>query len=366
MLGVGVLFVVLAIRFYWQLLGAARAAIPGLGWYVALQIAIAVSFGALAACLFLVSCGVRRATPYWIAAVLLLAVDHWIACRGLNPTMPRDLLFCRTELTDYLASLPKPCRIGVAQGNFVSGASVNYGIEEWLGYDGLYPERVIHYQTELADRVWQVMEPVNSVQYYLSDPMYPPLFPLERMLSEGRIERVAERDNIEIYRNLGALPRAFLVGTLEVLADRDALFERMINRSYYPSVVAITEVQPGGRLPHSMEAHVGDAIIRDYRMTHVTVEYEATEDAVLVLADQFYPGWEARLDGRPVEMFPVYYNFRGIIVPPGRHTVEYVYFPQSLKLGLRIASVALFVSAFVCVYILMTGRAVNAASLRAG
>ncbi|MGD9498378.1 MAG: hypothetical protein AB7Y46_18945 [Armatimonadota bacterium] len=62
---------------------------------------------------------------------------------------------------------------------------------------------------------------------------------------------------------------------------------------------------------------------------------------VLVLADAWYPGWRASLDGRPVPLLRANFAFRGVVVPAGAHTVEFDFRPTSWPLALPLCAVGL-------------------------
>ena len=53
----------------------------------------------------------------------------------------------------------------------------------------------------------------------------------------------------------------------------------------------------------------------------------------LVLADCDAPGWRATVDGVPAPIERANMLFRAVPVLPGRHTVEMVYRPFSVKAG---------------------------------
>jgi hypothetical protein len=63
------------------------------------------------------------------------------------------------------------------------------------------------------------------------------------------------------------------------------------------------------------------------------VEVSSEADGWLYIADTWYPGWEARLDGIPVELFRANYLFRAVEVPAGDHRVELRYDPDSFRIG---------------------------------
>jgi uncharacterized membrane protein YfhO len=63
-----------------------------------------------------------------------------------------------------------------------------------------------------------------------------------------------------------------------------------------------------------------------------------------VLADTFYPGWQATLDGQPVEILRANHTFRAVAFPPGEHTVVFRYLPLSFQVGAVVSLLTLFVT----------------------
>ena len=59
------------------------------------------------------------------------------------------------------------------------------------------------------------------------------------------------------------------------------------------------------------------------------------------LVEQFYPGWRATVDGRPVEVARWQGAFQAIEVPAGEHTVVFAYRSRWLRLGAGISGVSL-------------------------
>lgn len=76
---------------------------------------------------------------------------------------------------------------------------------------------------------------------------------------------------------------------------------------------------------------------------HERVEIAAEADgaAVIVVADAFWPGWEARVDGRPVPLMAADVLVRAVPVPGGRHQLVMTYAPQELAIGKALSVVGL-------------------------
>ena len=62
---------------------------------------------------------------------------------------------------------------------------------------------------------------------------------------------------------------------------------------------------------------------------------------LLVLADLFYPGWTAEVDGRPAEILMADGVFRAVALPQGTHRVVFRYQPLSVKIGAALSALAL-------------------------
>ncbi|HIA52051.1 MAG TPA: hypothetical protein EYN91_08215 [Candidatus Melainabacteria bacterium] len=74
---------------------------------------------------------------------------------------------------------------------------------------------------------------------------------------------------------------------------------------------------------------------------HVVISVNSPKPGMLILRDQFYPGWKALLDSVSVPIYRANGFTRAVYVPAGAHAIEFNYKPDSLKYGVRIALVAL-------------------------
>lgn len=75
------------------------------------------------------------------------------------------------------------------------------------------------------------------------------------------------------------------------------------------------------------------------------VEAEAPGEATLVVADAWWPGWEATVDGVAVPVFRADALVRAVRWPPGRHVLEMRYRPPEVRTGLLLSAAGLAVVA---------------------
>jgi hypothetical protein len=152
--------------------------------------------------------------------------------------------------------------------------------------------------------------------------------------TDGGLFRTHMSQPVYVYENTAAMPREFLVWCVEISDDPWAALDTL-----NPAVSAIVERDVGiaeCRVPMSdgtVSASVDEA---HYRRLHV----DTAAPALLVQAESYAPGWVATIDGEPAELHRVNWTFRGVVVPPGHHTVELKYQPQWLSASLPVSLLA--------------------------
>jgi hypothetical protein len=158
-------------------------------------------------------------------------------------------------------------------------------------------------------------------------------------------ERLATAEGVAVYENKSALPRAFFVDrALAVTSHADAV-AALREASFDARREVVIEgdaglsanaAPPSAGTPATTNAA---SIIEDQR-NRVVIETANTTDAWLVLSDNFYPGWQAAIDGNPTEIFQANVTMRAAKVPAGRHVVSFVFAPRVFRASLVISLVA--------------------------
>ena len=324
-------------------------ALEGLKTYVLNRVILAAVIAALTLVgLALPLCGSSRRFPAHILP-LLVFVDLLLASTGFHHTSASDEVLPKTALTDYLANLEKPSRVSVVTGGISLGLFPCYGIETWGGYDALYPERIVELREILDDQMMVSFEATCAISHYLyvsGAPPYPP------QGDPACLNKVATLDGIDVYENLCALPRAYLAARTLDVPDKEARFSVLSSSGFNPRYTAVVEAPLPGPAPSAELADLGPAEVLERTATHVRIQASSEADCVLVLADAYYPGWKATVDGEPIEVFPVNHAFRGVLMPAGAHRIEFRYAPESFSVGLTISVCALLVSSGVALCIL--------------
>jgi hypothetical protein len=149
-------------------------------------------------------------------------------------------------------------------------------------------------------------------------------------LQDGRLYEV-------IYR-LPTLPRARLVADALVLPD-SAVVDAILSPSFDPATRAVlaepAPLELGGGTPEGSVAWLERT--PDRQRLRVSTD----RNALLVVADNWYPAWQATVDGRPAPVLRAYHTLRAVPVTPGEHEVvlAWVWGP-SVRAGLGLSLVA--------------------------
>ncbi len=275
------------------------------------------------------------------AAAILLAVvtaaDLWVVDRHFFMTVePPERMFGRDDVVNFLLRQPERSRVWVlpfpqesvymGSGNYL----MNFGIDQAGGEHGnqlqRYNEFVGAGQDVYVD--WSnFAESANfldaaNIRYIIS------MVQLQIPFMEE-----VHRGSALVYENTAALPRAYAVGNV-VAAEGDEALDLIAAENFDPRTTAVV----AGAAPANLTggAVTSTTEITEYTPDRVVVKTTVDGPALLVLADNFYDGWQATVNGEPVEILRTNHTFRGVPVAAGENEVVFEYRNRELMLGTAI------------------------------
>jgi hypothetical protein len=135
------------------------------------------------------------------------------------------------------------------------------------------------------------------------------------------------------------LPRAFFVQNYTVITDQYDRLRALNKATFDPGMTVILEEAP-------QEAFKGpdSSFTNLVEFTPNKLRFEVYSDtrAILVFSENYYPpGWKILLDSQQVDkIYRANHTLQAISFPPGAHTVELRFKPDSYFTNIRIASVS--------------------------
>jgi hypothetical protein len=149
-------------------------------------------------------------------------------------------------------------------------------------------------------------------------------------------------DRATVIENSDVVPRAYLVHAAQLLDDATMLV-RLREFAFEPrSTLFLSGGDPLDD-PSSEQGAEESVEVATYAPERVVLNVKASRPGYVVLSDTWYPGWNARVDGKPAIIQRADYTFRAVRVEAGMHTIEMDYQPSLLYLGASISAFMLAV-----------------------
>ncbi|MCB0208322.1 MAG: oligosaccharide flippase family protein [Anaerolineae bacterium] len=318
-------------------------------------------------------------------AVIIVALDLILAGAGFNPAVDPALLDFKPEVVHWLeeqqiddplfrfSSFDTP----TGEGNkvFLANAGMPYQLFDVRGYDSIIPgqyARFMHLIQDNGDLLFNRVGPLYYDGYAALDSALLDLLGVRYILTTvdiGNPGYTLVYDNeIRVYENNDALPRAFLVH--EEMAGVDDLDFALRSLNPREQIILDGENNRLGRDlaiedASSTGVEASAVEITDYTPNEVRLTVQVDQPGWLVLADTYFPGWRAyarpslTIDAAhalvssssqslglqssdssspPPEIELTIHrangNFRAVYLQPGVWDVRFRYSPRSFQLGI--------------------------------
>lgn len=325
----------------WQMLSQSLAGMRSFTSSIMLKPLLLAASASLLFAAYLLLADARARLAVFALILSLLAYDLISFGWYYNTASPPEYIYARTPAIDFIKGQGGVFRVVTDAGKgFTANTLAPFGIEELGGYAGVYPERLNRLFSFIELRTlrssfdrwvmfarhnqWRFYDLMN-VRYFLTAPGTPAPSPDLRL---------AFRQEIDVYENPRALPRAFVVHRALVEKDVENILRAMSSPSFDPaSMVMLEENPPGGFAPTAPPAAPGRAEITRYGEDRIEITADMPANGWLVVSNTFFPGWEAAIDGKAVAIQRADCAIMALPLGPGRHAVVLEYRPASIARG---------------------------------
>lgn len=269
----------------------------------------------------------------WLVIAVAL-VDSYRFDLQFIKTYDEKTTFTSTPLVQYFKSLPGKFRVlNLDKGYLPTNYLPMFGIEEMTSYHGNEPRW--YYKliggTAMKNVINLNLWSMTNTRYLLLSPASP--FKGEQLASLG-FKEVKRLQNFQIFEDPLANDRAYIVHQWVVEPDEDKRDALILSQRFNPHLQVALPADPGIAAQIDTAVYAADTVkIDKYENDYISLTTSSFADGILVLADNWYPAWKGFVDGRPVEVLRANSSFRGIVLPAGRHTVEFRYISSTYKTG---------------------------------
>jgi hypothetical protein len=148
-----------------------------------------------------------------------------------------------------------------------------------------------------------------------------------------------EGDKIQAVQNPEALGNAWFikgitfvngpVAEMKGLTNLNTRDSAVVDESFKPMVTAFNPADSNSNI--RMTSYDNDAI---------SYESNSSANNVAVFSEIYYKDWNAYLDGKKVPFFKANYVLRAMVVPAGKHTIEFKFEPSIFFVSKKISAVS--------------------------
>lgn len=151
-----------------------------------------------------------------------------------------------------------------------------------------------------------------------------------------------EDDGLRVYENTFALPRAFFASRAVVVPDQE-LLDTIARKNFDLRTTIAVSARPTDPRVSLGQGGLGFSSTEFLRddPEHVAIQVYSPDPGFLFLADQYFPGWSATVNGNEAEILRANYTFRAVAVGSGTSVVEFRYRPASVRAGAAVSVVSL-------------------------
>ena len=162
-----------------------------------------------------------------------------------------------------------------------------------------------------------------------------------------------DQDQDQLYVNPEALGNAWAVDSLLVLDNPDELLNKLKDTDISKIALGLKNSTPKD-LPKIFDSKDLIEIEKVKNSSaHLTYNYNALSDQLIVFSEIYYPsGWEVFVDGDKSNFFDVNYLLRGMLIPKGKHKIEFYFSPKIVNTGINIRIITIIITFSLIAYML--------------
>ena len=303
--------------------------------------------------IILVGCAVLLAYSFrkikaWMAGaclIVLCTADMWdVNKRYLNDSMfsapqPPAQFFQKTPTDEAILQDPdKYYRVVNLAVSTFNDNSTSYWHKSIGGYHAAklrrYQELIEAYiQPELLELHQAVAETGGRLDSIRGDS----IFPVLNMLNTKYAILPLQGGETAPVQNPWAMGNAWMAEQVVMADDADAELMNLEMLKEHPRTAIFGKQQD---IKATLKTGTGEIRLTAYEANALSYEAETT-GGVALFSDIYYPGWQCTIDGQPTEVLRANYVLRAVVLPAGKHTIEFRFDPQSLHTTEAIANTSL-------------------------
>ena len=155
----------------------------------------------------------------------------------------------------------------------------------------------------------------------------------------------------ELYTNEDALGNVWAVDSISLVDSADEILNKLKEIDVKKHAITFSESYPSENLNQFNSSDLLEINFNRNSSKHITYKYSADSPQLLIFSEIYYPkGWNVYLDDNLGEYFDVNYILRGMVVPEGKHKIDFYFEPEIVKMGINVRLISILLTFSFIVY----------------
>jgi hypothetical protein len=269
-------------------------------------------------------------TAMSVCCLMLLLMDlgnvtGYAYAHGLDTSRTASLrqFSANWDILPWLRTQPGPFRIQVDSREIPFNYGDWFGIEVFGGYTASLPSHMMRINLD-SERTRNLY----GTKYWISRAARDP----------DQVEVHTFQSGLKVFESPGVFPRVWTVHEAVSIASEDQILSTYEN----PQFDARRQAFFLGDAP-KLSACSGEdrAALVNSDFNSVLIQADLQCRGMVVLSDNWFPGWVAAVDGRPAKIWEADTAIRGVEVAAGSHRIEMRYRPFTVTFGMWMLGLSL-------------------------
>jgi len=157
----------------------------------------------------------------------------------------------------------------------------------------------------------------------------------------------------DLFTNEDVLGNVWAVDSISLVDSADKILDNLIKIDINKHAITFNDSYRSNNLNQFNSNDLLEIYFNRNSSNHITYKYNAESPQLLIFSEIYYPkGWNVYLDDKLSEYFDVNYILRGMVVPEGKHKIDFYFEPEIVKLGINVRLISILLTFSFIVYML--------------
>lgn len=296
----------------------------------------------------------------WLAIILISCFEIIRQTSYFRPFISPEFIYPKTPTISFLEQNLNGYRMMINKQDLIpTNSQLVYNLKIVDGEGPIYPKNHGEFIASInsPDFTDQLSQYRRMVYYRNADTNLLGILNIKYVVSSNvldnqRLNLVFEEGSTKVYENINLLSRAWSVENAIYETDDLKTMKILVSDNFNPQTTALIKNPENSKI-------YSPASIQHFNQNNNQITFNSFSEgeSLIIISEQYYPGWRLFIDNLESKPFPADFNLIGIKTPQGNHEIKLIYEMKTLKNGTYISLASL--TALILFVILLNYKKTN-------